>query len=360
MLAQIKEKTTSFKAVVPHQSWKEPSTHFTEALKSSWYRDLFHIVDGFFHGTIKYFNQELDYSYALTPVTTDCISSPLGLGSDSLPVSIDLFNTSTYLADSMQFTLEYLLRFNDHAAGIYYIAPSFRGEDPDPTHLNQFFHAECELRGDMEDAMKVAEGYIYSVTKTLYEQHGDVVREMAGTMDHIQKLLNNFDAQIGFPRVTNDAAVEMIPSRACWEYVDEEDSKLGRKLTRAGERFLIEKYGGFVWLTEMDHLSVPFYQAYAEEHGKEKAKAADLLFGLGETLGLGERHATVQEATAALDHHEIPHDSYQWYLDIRKVQLVKTSGWGLGSERYLCWLLQHDDVRDVQLLPRLKGAKFLP
>lgn len=317
-------------------------------------------MDGFFHGTIKYFNQELRYSYALTPVTTDCISSPMGLGSDSLPVSVNLFNASTYLADSMQFTLEYLLRFNDHAAGMYYIAPSFRGEDPDATHLNQFFHAECELRGNMEDAMKVAEGYIYSVTKTLFEQHGDIIREMAGTTDHIQDLLNNFDPQKGFPRVSNDAAIEMVPTRACWEYVDDNDMKLGRKLTRAGERFLIKKYGGFIWLTEMDHLSVPFYQAYTEEHGTEKAKAADLLFGLGETLGLGERHATVKEAAAALDHHEIPHDSYQWYLDIRTVQPVKTSGWGLGSERYLCWLLQHDDVRDVQLLPRLKGSKFLP
>ena len=360
VLAQIKERTTDFKAVEPHQSWKKPSTHFTEALKSSWYRDLFHIVDGFFHSTIKYFNQEIGYSYALTPVTTDCISSPMGLGSDSLPVSVDLFNASTYLADSMQFTLEYLLRFNDRAAGMYYIAPSFRGEDPDATHLNQFFHAECELRGTMADAMKVAEGYIYSVTKTLYEQHGDVIKEMAGTLDHIHQLLDNFDARKGFPRVANDAAIDMVPSQDCWEYVDEKDVQLGRKLTRAGERFLIQKYGGFVWLTEMDHLSVPFYQAYTEEHGKEKAKAADLLFGLGETLGLGERHATVQEATDALDHHEIPHDSYQWYLDIRKVQPVKTSGWGLGSERYLCWLLQHDDVRDVQLLPRLKGSKFFP
>lgn len=109
------------------------------------------------------------------------------------------------------------------------IAPSFRGEDPDASHLNQFFHAECELRGNMEDAMKVAEGYIYSVTKTLFEQHGDIIREMAGTTNYIHELLNNFDPQKGFPRVTNDAAIEMFPSRACWEYIDDNDVKLGRK-----------------------------------------------------------------------------------------------------------------------------------
>lgn len=78
----------------------------------------------------------------------------------------------------------------------------------------------------------------------------------------------------------------MVPSRACWEYVDDNDAKLGRKLTRAGERFLIKEYSGFIWLTEMDHLSVPFYQAYTEQHGKEKAKAADLLFGLGRPSAL--------------------------------------------------------------------------
>jgi aspartyl/asparaginyl-tRNA synthetase len=284
----------------------------------------------------------------------------MGLGSDSLPVSVNLFGEPTYLADSMQFTLEYMLRFRDNAKGMYYIAPSFRGEDPDATHLNQFFHAECELRGDMNEAIKVAEGYIYSLTKTLFEQCASTIRAMAGTTEHIQRLLDTFDPAKGFPRVTNDQAIAMMPGTSCWEYVDASNHALGKKLTRAGERILIEKYGGFVWLTEMDHLSVPFYQAYTEDHGTAKAKAADLLFGLGETLGLGERHATEQEVAAALDHHEVPHSSYQWYLDIRKIQAVKTSGWGMGSERYLCWLLRHDDVRDMGLLPRLKGGKFLP
>ena len=82
--------------------------------------------------------------------------------------------------------------------------------------------------------------------------------------------------------------------------------------------------------------------------------------GLGETLGLGERHTTPQMVQEALRHHEVPEDSYKWYIDMRKVMPLHTSGWGMGTERYLCWLLQHDDVRDMQIIPRMKDKNYLP
>ena len=160
--------------------------------------------------------------------------------------------------------------------------------------------------------------------------------------------MSTYDASKGFPRVPLDAAIDMMPDAKWWEYAV------------AGERFLIQKYGGFVWLTEMDHLSVSFYQAYVVGSNMTKAKAGDLLMGLGETLGMSERHLTAKQAEDALNHHEIPLESYARYLGIREVHIMQTSGWGMGCERYLCWLLQHDYVRDFALIPRLKGEKFLP
>lgn len=353
-------KVSDVRVIRPPSTWWEPSTHCVQALKSPWYQGIYQIHNTLFHDTVKYFSQEVGYEYAITPVTTDCISSPMGLGSDSSPVTIDLMGQSTYLADSMQFTLEYLLRFNKTVPGVYYIAPSFRGEDPDSTHLNQFFHVECELRGTLEDAMKTAESYIYSLTKAYDQKHSPLIKEIAGTTAHIEAMLSSFNPAKGFPQVSLDDAIAEMPDTSCWEYAEASDHSLGRKLTRYGERILIARYGGFVWLTEMDHLSVPFYQAYVDGTDKSKAKAADLLMGLGETLGLGERHETAMQAAEALDHHTVPIESYRWYLDIRDVLPLKTSGWGMGSERYLCWLLRHDDVRDMHLIPRLKGARFLP
>ena len=59
------------------------------------------------------------------------------------------------------------------------------------------------------------------------------------------------------------------------------DPGKGRSITRTGELKLIQYFGGAVWLTQMDHLSVPFYQAYTDETCT-KGRCADLLLGYGE------------------------------------------------------------------------------
>ncbi|XP_051905816.1 uncharacterized protein si:ch211-256m1.8 [Hippocampus zosterae] len=344
----------------PSRSWEDPESHSTHAITCQWYRNLFQIQNTLFHSTVEYFSNSCQYSYALTPLTTDTISSPMGLGSDSEPVSIHLLGQDIHLADSMQFVLEYFLRFQDNLQGAYYISPSFRGEDPDATHLNQFYHVECELLGDMDRAISIAEGYLYHLTKSMLKRHSKIILNTAGTLTHVTLLLSKLDGKKQLPRVSLDQAIPMMPSADCLEWVQEGQPQFGRKLTRKGERLLIEKYGGPVWLTEMDHLSVPFYQAYVEGSGRAKAKAADLLLGLGETLGLGERHSTSSMVQEALGHHAVPQQTYKWYIDMREVKPLLTSGWGMGTERYLCWLLQHNDVRDTQIIPRLKGHKYMP
>lgn len=356
----LKNIHTKIIQCMPPRSWEDPLSHSTLAIKNQWYRSVFQIQNTLFHSTVEYFHSSCQYSYALTPLTTDTISSPMGLGSDSEPVSVNLLGHDVYLADSMQFVLEYFLRFQENLPGTYYISPSFRGEDPDATHLNQFYHVECELLGDMDDAMSTAEGYLAHLTKTMLKKHSDILLNTAGTLAHITTLLSKLDGKTPLPRVPLDQAIPMMPSADCLEWVQDGQPHFGRKLTRKGERVLIEKYGGAVWLTEMDHMGVPFYQAYVEGSQRSKAKAADLLLGLGETVGLGERHSTPEMVQEALRHHEVPEDSYKWYINMRQVKPLLTSGWGMGTERYLCWLLQHDDVRDLHIIPRMKGIKYMP
>ena len=130
-------------------------------------------------------------------------------------------------------------------------------------------------------------------------------------------------------------------------------------LTRAGERALLRAVGEFVWVTEWDHLSVPFYQAYVDDE-RRSALNGDLLFGPGEVVGAGERHSTADQVRAALAMHCVDVDTYRWYLEMREAQAVRTAGFGMGIERYLMWLLSHDDIRDMQILPRENGKAILP
>ncbi|RAH44417.1 asparaginase like 1 [Aspergillus brunneoviolaceus CBS 621.78] len=332
--------------------WRHPSSYAVQALRSPWHRTLLRLQSAVFHTSIEFFPHTMGYEYLVVPVTTGSVSSPMGLGSDSQPVTIWLDDQATYLADSQQFLLEYALRLQDRPHGVYYAGTSCRGEDPDATHLNQFFHVECELVGDLAQA--------------LLASHGAEIARCAGTTAHLQQLLRLFRTNNhSFPRITLAEAMALPElTDGMWSFVVPGDPAFGRALTRKGEQILIARFGGACWLTEMDHPSVPFYQAYVPDivppGGVAKAQCADFLLGMGEVLGCGNRHVTVNQALRALGNHGVAAGDYQWYLDMRREMEVNTTGWGIGTERFLCWVLGHGDVRDVQMFLRLKGMDSMP
>ena len=267
-------------------------------------------------------------------------------GSDSLPVHVELHGECTYLADSMQFHLEYLLRHG--GAGVFYIMPTFRGEDPDESHLNEFFHSEAELRGDFDDVVALVSDYLHHCAAAVLSACRDGVSDAAGTVDHLERLLaqNRCYARVDFQtarRVLGDDP----------RFVVHNDG--GRSVTRAGEFRLLSEFGSPLWLTNPDRRSVPFYQAWGVE---ESAKCADLLLeGVGEVVGCGERHPDASRTLAAMAEQRVSPEPYEPYLNMKRDHPMVTSGFGLGLERFLLWVLDHDDIRDLQVFPRLKGAR---
>jgi asparaginyl-tRNA synthetase len=283
------------------------------------------------------------------PLTTGSVSSPMGLGSDSKPVAIDLHGERTYLADSMQFLLEYGCRIAPR--GTWYVMPSFRAEDPDETHLNQFFHSEAEIPGDLDAVMEVVGDYLRTLAVGVLEQLLDDVHLMAGTVDHVRAMA---DLQ-PFPAITFDEAARLLAG-------DDEAVRVDphgfRVLTRHGEQRLLQEVSPILWVTHYDHLSVPFYQA--AEPGTVLARNADLLFGIGEVVGSGERHITGDQVRVALGVHEVAEENYAWYVRMKDELPMLTSGFGMGVERWMMWLLRQDDIRYLQLVPRFKGVALAP
>lgn len=345
----------------PPKSWKVPSRQLSCVLQDPWYKSLFILQDILFHTSVSFFHDTLGYRYCFVPTTTNSPSSPMGLGSDSEPVPVVLLGQQTYLADSMQFALEYSLRIQDGLPGVYYLNTSFRGEDPDAMHLNQFYHVECELLGPLPLGISVAERYIVNLVIVLLQDRKTTVKRTAGTVEHLESFLDHYCSNgRKLPQITLDKALNLsIIDESCWKYVVPSDPDKGRALNRAGEVKLIKHFGGAVWLTEMDHLSVPFYQAFTDET-QTKARCADLLLGNGEVLGLGERHKKAKDVLKALRKHEVDPEGYSWYTDIRDQKPVLTTGWGMGIERFLAWVFAHDDIRDLTLVPRMKGFSFAP
>ncbi len=331
------------------QHWKNTDTLFSEVLNSKWYRTIGRILAEIQRSTSLFYDS-LHFHQIPLPITCSSISSPFGLGSDSEPVQIELFKQPVFLADSMQFHLEYILR--QGYKGVYYIMPTFRGEDPDRRHLNQFFHSELEMEGTLEDVIQVIEGYLHYCTTAIYDKYSQSIRELKGGVSHIEKFLMG---QRKIPRIAFEDTVDILPSESRF-YKFLEGEKVS--LTQEGEKYLINHFGGPVWLLYHPIKSVPFYQAWKSD-GKH-AYCADLLMGIGEVIGCGQRHTTFEETEIALTHHNVCPQDYLWYLRMKKDYPVLTSGFGMGIERYILWLLNHDDIRDIPLFNRIKGTISFP
>lgn len=333
-------------------TFKNINTHYLKALENDWYKQLV-ILDNFISVETMKFYQERGILTLHLPVTSSSISSPIGRGSDSSPVKVVLEGQETYLADSMQFLLEYGCRLADR--GCYYIMPSFRGEKADERHLCQFFHSEAEIPGTLEDVMNLIEDYIKYLSSELIKQYGTMLKDTVGDISHIESLVKLEKIK----RLTFDEAETILREKyfQLEGYIEYEDGF--RNLTRKAEKELIEMFDGFVWITNYDELAVPFYQK-VDPDNQGTTKNADLLMGMGETVGCGERHNQYMELVKALEKHCVDIKGYEWYIEMKKQYPMNTAGFGMGIERFLMWVLKVEDIRNMQICLRFNGQTIMP
>lgn len=334
--------------------WKNKNNYYLKVLDEPWYKLLVKLQNLLSVETMKFYEKKKIITMHL-PVTTGSISSPMGKGSDSTPVKVMLEGVETYLADSMQFLLEYGCRLNKE--GVYYVMPSFRGEKADERHLCQFYHSEAEIPGKLEDVMDLVEEYIKYLAKKIKTKFSKELIEVIGDISHIDKIIK-YKGE--FPRITFECAYQKLLSLHpdnIEEYIEHNDG--WRNITRKAEKELIDMYGGIVWITNYDELAVPFYQQVDGEL-KGTTRNADLLMGIGETVGCGERHINDVTLKKALKKHDVSPKEYKWYIKMKQEYPLQTSGFGMGTERFLLWVLKGKDIRNMQICLRFNGENILP
>jgi len=69
-------------------------------------------------------------------------------------------------------------------------------------------------------------------------------------------------------------------------------------------------------------------------------------------VGGSERIWEYDELMERVKEEKLDVKSYQWYIDLRKYGSVPHSGFGLGIERLLKWILNLDHIRDAVPFPR--------
>src|SRR5690606_21171170 len=189
-------------------------------------------------------------------------------------------------------------------------------------------------------------------------------RDAECSMDALQEMAKNSS----FPRIRFDEAVQIL------ELLDDAGSytrttEHGRDITSIGELKLAQHLGIKVpfWITHYDRDRVPFYQK-PDPVDTSKVLNADLIFPPlmkdsfgGEVVGCGQRQDSKVEMKESLSRQGLSTDPYEWYIGLRELDNYKTtSGFGIGIERYLAWLLCGSDIKDFIPYPRLKNIVTHP
>lgn len=336
----------------------DPKNHINNLISNEYYfnlvklrNEITQLIDNYFY--------KLEAPKVDLFMLTRSISSPTGKGSDSLPIKIKLGKSNNYLVDSAQFGMEPIVISGFNM--VYCYLPSFRGEENDMEHLTQFYHCEAEMKGNYRECMLIAEKLIkFVISGLLQSLNKKKFIFKKNNLNKVKKIINK-----PFPVITFDELENIFITKGFPQLI--KHRKYGRVLTREGELKASELLGQKnipVWVIKYDRDSVAFYQK-PDKKNLNKVLNADLIFPSinggfgGEIIGLGERQDNSKQLNESMVRQEIRDKKhYSWYLKLRNHEkYLTTSGFGLGIERFLAWILGAKTIKDVCLYPVLKNEK---
>jgi asparaginyl-tRNA synthetase len=270
----------------------------------------------------------------------------------------DYHGTPAYLSQSGQLYNEAdIMAFGR----VYCFGPTFRAEKSKTRrHIQEFWMVEPEAAYvDMWENMEIQEQFVsYIVQTTLRDRHGEL--DLLGRdLSRLEKI------EPPFPRIHYDKAVEMINQAAkAGERVPPQDELVtpltwGDDFGAPHETYVAEQFEKPVFVHHYPTQAKAFYMAQ-EPDRPELSRSSDLLApeGYGEIIGGGERSSDLTYLEAQIEHHGLPRDAYEWYLDLRRYGSVPHSGFGLGIERTVMWLCGLDHIRETIPFPRLLGRIY--
>ena len=251
---------------------------------------------------------------------------------------VDYFNRTVYLTQSVQLYQEAAIYGLER---VYSLQPSFRAElSRTRRHLTEFWHLEVEVaHAELEDIMKIIEELFYSMVLGVYDK-GRKELEFLGIE------LDPKVAEPPYPKIRYSEALDILLSKGF-------DIKWGDDFGADEERELSKEFEKPFFVTHWPKEAKAFYHL-PDPVDPRVCRNADLLApgGYGEVVGGGQRIHDYNQLIERLRENGLNPEDYQWYLDLRKYGSIPHSGFGLGIERMLWWLLKLPHIRDACLFPR--------
>ena len=288
--------------------------------------------------------------YGCMEVSTPILTPAAAEGTTNL-FEVNYFDDKAYLAQTGQLYNEAnIFAFK----GVYCFGPTFRAEKSKTRrHLTEFWMIEPEIAYcDLDRLLEIEEQFVSHIVQTCLKERAVELKYLGRDVSKLQNIVPPF------PRIRYDDAVEKLHQLEA-EATDPEQKALlhidwGMDFGSPHETALTQLYDKPVFVVGYPTAVKAFYMEPWPGR-PEVCKSADLLApeGYGEIIGGSERISSPEKLAERLDDHQLPHEPYQWYIDLRKYGSVPHSGFGLGVERTVGWICGLEHIREVSPFPRM-------
>jgi asparaginyl-tRNA synthetase len=226
---------------------------------------------------------------------------------------------------------------------VYAFGPTFRAEKSKTRrHLTEFWMVEPEMAyADLNDVITLAEGLITSVVARVLDRRQKELKALERDTAKLEAV------KAPFPRLKYDEAAKILLDKGL-------PFAVGGDLGGTDETVLSEQFDRPVCVTHYPAAIKAFYMK-PDPNEPDKALCVDVLApeGYGEIIGGGQRLDDLNLLLQRIKEHNLPQESFEWYLDLRRYGSVPHGGFGMGIERCVSWICGLEHVRETIPYPRM-------
>jgi asparaginyl-tRNA synthetase len=273
----------------------------------------------------------------------------------------DYHGEKAYLTQSGQLYMEAAAAAFGKA---YCFGPTFRAEKSKTRrHLAEFWMVEPEVAFmDLDGDMDLAEDFLCFLVERVLERRRpelEILERDVSKLEAVKK---------PFPRIRYDEAVAILDKhraekRAAGIVLDDgspvPDFPWGDDFGAEDETVISSRYDRPVMVHRYPSAVKAFYMK-RDPSDTRLALCVDVLApeGYGEIIGGGQREDDLAVLEHAIEHHQLPREAFEWYLDLRRYGTFQHAGFGLGLERSVAWICGLSHVRETipfaRMLNRLR------